>query len=238
MSMLKLPAVRACVAALACLSLPALAAEPSSTVLIHGGYVMTMDPQLGDLDGGDVLVQDGRIVAVGRNLAAQAGSAAQRIDARGKVVLPGFVDTHSHLYVTTMRGQFRNAQGKFFPVSSRLAAAMTADDVGIAMQLGALELLSGGITTTADFFDNVLTPAHGTAGWQALQAAGIRAILYYGGPDKTTRRQIDLEQLRALAALTKAQAVAIRPRCWCIRPAPATWTRCWSMAASSSTTAN
>lgn len=213
MSKITVPTFRAWAVALACLTLPAVAAEQSAAVLIHGGYVMTMDPQLGDLDGGDVLVQDGRIVAVGRNLAAlatQAGSAAQRIDARGKVVLPGFVDTHSHLYVTTMRGQFRNAQGKFFPVSSRLAAAMTADDVGIAMQLGALELLSGGITTTADFFDNVLTPAHGTAGWQALQAAGIRAILYYGGPDKTTRRPIDLEQLRALAALTKTQGADAR----------------------------
>lgn len=157
---------------------------------------MTMDPALGDIEDGDVLVRDGRIVAVGRDL--QAGD-ARRVDARGQVVLPGFVDAHNHLYVTTMRGQFRNQQGQFFPVSSRLAAQMTADDTYTAMHLGALELLAGGITTTGDFFDNVLSPAHGEAGLRALQDTGIRATLFYGGPDKTTRQPIDLQQLEALA---------------------------------------
>ncbi|ACO80130.1 metal dependent hydrolase [Azotobacter vinelandii CA] len=180
----------------ACLPWQAEAATEAEALLVHGGYVMTMDPTLGDIDGGEVLIRDGRIVAVGRGL--DAGD-AHRIDARGQVVLPGFVDTHSHLYVTTMRGQFRNRDGQFFPVSSRLAAAMTPEDTRTAMQLGALELLQGGITTTADFFDNILTPAHGEAGVQALEASGIRAVMYYGGPDKTTRHPIDLAQLRALA---------------------------------------
>lgn len=156
---------------------------------------MTMDPTLGDIEQGDVLIRDGRIVAVGRNLQA---ADAQPVDARGQVVMPGFVDTHNHLYVTTMRGQFRNHQGQFFPVSSRLAAQMSADDTYTAMRLGALELLAGGITTTGDFFDNVLSPAHGQAGLRALQDAGIRATLFYGGPDKTTRYPIDLEQLKTL----------------------------------------
>jgi len=165
-------------------------------LLVQGGYVMTMDPALGDIDGGEVLIRDDRIVAVGRDL--DAGD-ARRIDARGQIVLPGFVDTHSHLYVTTMRGQFRNRDGQFFPVSSRLAAGMTPEDIRLAMHLGALELLQGGITTTADFFDNILTPAHGEAGLQALEVSGIRAVMNYGGPDKTTRQPIDLAQLRDLA---------------------------------------
>ncbi|WP_238349219.1 amidohydrolase family protein [Pseudomonas putida] len=172
------------------------AKEPSASILIQGGRIMTMDPALGDIDQGDVLIRDGRIVAVGRDLQADD---ARRVDARGQIVLPGFIDTHNHLYVTTMRGQFRNHQGQFFPVSSRLAAKMSADDTYTAMRLGALELLAGGITTTGDFFDNVLSPAHGEAGLRALQDAGIRATLFYGGPDKTTRSPVDLEQLEALA---------------------------------------
>lgn len=156
---------------------------------------MTMDPTLGDIEQGDVLIRDGRIVAVGRNLQA---ADADPVDARGQIVMPGFVDTHNHLYVTTMRGQFRNHQGQFFHVSSRLAAQMSADDTYTAMRLGALELLAGGITTTGDYFDNVLSPAHGEAGLRALQDAGIRATLFYGGPDKTTRYPIDLEQLKTL----------------------------------------
>lgn len=171
-------------------------AASSEALLIEGGRVMTMDPMLGDIEDGDVLIRNGRIVAVGQNLDAEG---ARRIDARGQVVLPGFVEAHNHLYVTLMRGQFRNGQGQFFPVSARLAAHMTAQDTYVAMRLGALELLNAGITTTGDFFDNVISPAHGKAGVRALEDAGIRATLFYGGPDKTTQRQIDLEQLQALA---------------------------------------
>lgn len=174
----------------------AQSAQPAQGLLIQGGRVMTMDPALGDIEGGDVLIRDGRIVAVGRDLDA---AGARRIDARGQVVLPGFVDAHNHLYVTAMRGQFRNAQGQFFPVSSSLAAHMSAQDTYSAMHLGALELLHAGITTTGDFFDNVLSPTHGEAGLRALEDAGIRATLFYGGPDKTTKRPIDLDQLQALA---------------------------------------
>ncbi|MGE8047112.1 amidohydrolase family protein [Pseudomonas monteilii] len=173
----------------------ATATEPSGKLLIRGGYVMTMDPSVGDLEGSDVLVEDGRIVDVGRDL--QPGN-ARIVDARGQIVLPGFVDAHSHLYVTTMRGQFRNRDGQFFPVSSRQAAQMSATDTYTAMYLGALELLNGGITSTGDFFDNVLSRAHGEAGLRALNDAGIRATLYYGGPDKTTRNSIDLDQLQTL----------------------------------------
>lgn len=175
-------------------SAPVSAAED---LLIQGGYVMTMDPETGDIAQGDIRIRDGRIVEVGKGLAVNG---ARRIDAQGAVVLPGFVDTHSHLYVTSMRGQFRNAKGQFFPVSSTLAAAMTPDDVETAMHLGALELVSGGITATADFFDNVLSREHGEAGLRALERAGIRGTLYYGGPDKTTRHPIDTAHLQALAA--------------------------------------
>ncbi|WJD60690.1 amidohydrolase family protein [Pseudomonas kurunegalensis] len=173
----------------------ATAAESSDKLLIQGGYVMTMDPLVGDLERSDVLVEGGRIVAVGRDL--PPGN-ARIVDARGQIVLPGFVDAHSHLYVTTMRGQFRNQDGQFFPVSSRLAAQMTPADTYTAMYLGAVELLTGGVTTTGDFFDNVLSPAHGEEGLRALNDAGIRATLYYGGPDKTTRNLIDLDHLQTL----------------------------------------
>lgn len=187
------------------LTLPAYAKD----ILIQNGYVMTMDSSLGDIEGTDVHVRDGKIVAVGKNLKAEG---AERISAHGAIVLPGFVDTHSHLYVTTMRGQFRNAEGQFFPVSSKLAEKMTPEDVHTAMYTGALELIDAGITTTADFFDNVLTPAHGDAGLRALEESGIRATMYYGGPDKTTQQLIDLEQLRALAKQQNDAAVTQRVR--------------------------
>ena len=172
----------------------------SPPVLIQGAYVMTMDPALGDLPDADILVQDGRIQAIGPALSAPQ---ARRIDARGTIVMPGFVDVHSHLWITTMRGQFRNEQGAFFPTSSRLGKVMTPEDVRLAMLLGVLEQVDSGITTTADFFDNVVTPAHAEAGLQALQQGGTRATLFYGGPDKSGATSIDLAHLEALAARSR-----------------------------------
>ena len=187
--------------------LTAVSTSYAEDILVEGGYVMTMDPGVGDLEQTDVLIKGGRIVAIGRGL--KAGT-ARRIQAKGAIVLPGFVDTHSHLYVTTMRGQFRNKEGQFFPVSSKLAGSMTPHDVETAMHLGALKLISSGITTTADFFDNVIGPAHGEVGLRALQRSGIRGTLYYGGPDKTTKHPMNLDQLRSIASrLDKSAQVGV-----------------------------
>ena len=200
---MRFPTIPLAATLLALTTAAAAASADDGALLVRNGHVLTMDPKVGDLPRADVLVRDGRIVAVGPDL--DPGD-ARVIDAAGACVLPGFVDTHSHLYTTTMRGQFRNADGAYFDTAETLAPAMTPDDVRIAMHIGALELLDGGITTTGDFFDNVRTPAHGEAGVQALDAAGIRAVLYYGGPDKSTRHPIDVEHLSSLAAARGAEA--------------------------------
>ena len=71
-----------------------------ANLLIRGGYVLTMDPA-GDIPGGDVHVCDGVIKAVGRNLDVPR---AEVVDAGGKIVAPGLVDTHWHLWNTLLRG--------------------------------------------------------------------------------------------------------------------------------------
>lgn len=60
----------------------------SQTVAITGGHIITAGPQ-GDIDNGTVLIRDGRIIAVGRDVAVPPG--IQVVDARGKIVAPGFV---------------------------------------------------------------------------------------------------------------------------------------------------
>ncbi|WP_337024080.1 MULTISPECIES: amidohydrolase family protein [unclassified Pantoea] len=172
-----------------------VSAAPDNTLLIRQGYLLPMTTNGEDQPSTDILVRNNRIVKIGKNLVA---SDAKVIDARGKYVMPGFVDAHNHLWVTTMRGQFRNKQGKFFPVSNKLAKAMQPDDTWQAMYFGSLELLQSGVTTTGDFFDNIRGPAWGDAGFKALQKSGIRAIMYYGGPDKTTKNTIDLTHLAEL----------------------------------------
>ncbi len=61
--------------------------------LIRGGHVMSMDPAVGDFARADVLVEGKKILAVGPNLQARGAAV---IDARGRIVMPGFIDTHHH----------------------------------------------------------------------------------------------------------------------------------------------
>ncbi|HSM95668.1 MAG TPA: hypothetical protein VLT91_06475, partial [Rhizomicrobium sp.] len=68
---------------------------PSRPTLIRNATVLTATDQ--EIDGGDVLMQNGKIVAVGRNLVAPAGAVV--IDGKGKFVTPGIIDIHSHLGV-------------------------------------------------------------------------------------------------------------------------------------------
>jgi len=72
-------------------------------LLIQGGHVVTVDPELGDLPDGDVLVRNGVIAAVGPDLAASTPD-AEVIDARGRLVMPGLVDTHRHVWQGAIGG--------------------------------------------------------------------------------------------------------------------------------------
>jgi cytosine/adenosine deaminase-related metal-dependent hydrolase len=174
------------------------AADTARSVLIKNGYVLTMDGALGDLPRADVRIRDGRISDVGPGLTADAGS--EIIDASGHVVMPGFVDTHSHLWITALRGQYRNtADTAFFGTTNRLAPHFTPDDTYLGMLLGTVEGAYGGITTMTDFFDNVQTRDHMTAALAALRDAPLRARLLYGAQSKTTAEQTDLPHLQALA---------------------------------------
>src|SRR5690606_602058 len=67
----------------------------SPTILIRGATLLTMDAELGDIAQGDVLIRDGVIVAVGKGLHEEG---AQVLDARGKLMIPGLVDSHWHMW--------------------------------------------------------------------------------------------------------------------------------------------
>jgi len=79
---------------------PADTGKPSRRYIIRGGAVMSMDPQVGDFPKADVLIEGTKIVAVGPNLHA---GGAEVIDASGRIVMPGFIDTHHHQFETVLR---------------------------------------------------------------------------------------------------------------------------------------
>jgi 5-methylthioadenosine/S-adenosylhomocysteine deaminase len=148
-------------------------------LLLRGGYVVTMDEQLGDIPGGDVLVEGDTIVQVGRDLAA---SDAEVIDAEGKVVIPGFIDTHRHTWETAIRGCAPDAtlDDYFVEVLDTFAPLYRPEDVYASNLAGALECLNAGITTLVDWSHINNTPEHPDAAIQGLKDAGIRAVYAYG----------------------------------------------------------
>src|SRR5437879_12959253 len=71
-------------------------------VVFRNATVLTIDPSLGMIEGGDVLVVDNRIAAVGRQVVVP--ESAVEIDASGGIVMPGMVDTHRHMWQTALLG--------------------------------------------------------------------------------------------------------------------------------------
>jgi 5-methylthioadenosine/S-adenosylhomocysteine deaminase len=177
---------------------PARGAGGAGALLIRGGHVITMDPGAGDIPGGDVLVSDGAIAAVGTGLAAPAG--AQVLDAAGMIVAPGLVDTHWHLWNTLLRGMSEGGPG-YFRVCRGLGPAFSPGDLYRGTLLGCAEAVSSGITTVHDWCHNVRGPEHAEAGLAALARSGLRARFSYGYPAAHPNDQImDLAGLRRLHA--------------------------------------
>ncbi len=160
------------------------AVVPTGRIVIRGGMVMSMDSNVGDFERGDVLIENDTIVRVGGDLAADD---AEVIDAGGKIVIPGFVDTHRHIW----EGILRNI-GTDIPLEGRvsyisyvlrtLAPAYRPEDVYAGNIVSAVGAIDAGITTLLDWSHIQSSPAHTEAGIQALKDSGLRAVFGYGFP--------------------------------------------------------
>jgi len=166
-------------------------------LVIRGAYVMTMDPALGDIAGGDVHVKGGEIVAVGRGLPAPG---APEIDGAGAIVLPGLVETHWHMWTTLFRSYAGDERGKtYFPMVLAFTKFLNPDDVYAGTRLGAVEALSSGITTVHDWAHSIRDFSYAEAELRALADTGIRARFsyswYQGMPDSEVFNLADLDRL-------------------------------------------
>src|SRR3954462_11407952 len=152
---------------------------------------MTMDPgvkggnKFGEFESADVLVEGKKIVAVGPNL--KAGGASE-IDARGKIVMPGFIDTHHHQFETALRSFLANGllindqsgSASAFPsyfefILLTFAPVYRPQDVYISELFGGLAQLDDDVTTVHDVSQIHHSPAHSDAAIQALFDAKRRA---------------------------------------------------------------
>ena len=127
------------------------------TLIQRAALIVTMDPKLGTgplgtIIEGDVLIAGDTIVAVGRDLSADASGAAV-VDAAGKIVLPGFVDLHNHLVQSVIRGgcHDRDLNGWLHECAWPAYSVLTPEDVYAAVRLSALDLIGTGVTTVVDW---------------------------------------------------------------------------------------
>lgn len=138
-------------------------------IVIQNGFVATMDKQRTVYEKGKVLIQDDIIAQVGIEVYPADPSSAEIIDATGKVVLPGFVNAHSHLQ-QYFRGVYEHV-GDFFKVNLPLEGYRTPEDMETMGLASCAEFIYGGCTTSFVIY----TYPAGFAKW--IEQAGIRVLL-------------------------------------------------------------
>jgi cytosine/adenosine deaminase-related metal-dependent hydrolase len=135
-------------------------------------------------EDGAVAVEDSRIVCVGERVALAAKFPEAAVEEFGEaVILPGFVNAHSHLELTAMRGFLEPEEGDFPAWLKKLTMArlerMTPDDLYVSALCGVMEAARAGVTCVGDASDAA------SASMRALRDAGLRGIVYQEafGPD-------------------------------------------------------
>ena len=129
---------------------------PRTTLIHHADMLVTMDAARRELRDGALLIEENAITWVGATDDLPAGAAANAhevVDARGRIVLPGLVNTHHHFYQTLTRVIPAAQDAVLFDWLKTLYpiwAELTPDDVFVSTQLALSELLLSGCTTSSD----------------------------------------------------------------------------------------
>jgi 5-methylthioadenosine/S-adenosylhomocysteine deaminase len=144
-------------------------------LLVTNGLVVTMDNEMTIIEDGAIAINKGEVVAVGPAVAIQeAFKAGDKIDAIGKIIMPGLVNTHTHAAMTIFRGMADDLpldtwlQSHIWPAEAQF---INEDAVRIGANLAMAEMIRSGTTTFADmyFFSDSLA--------QAVKLTGMRAVI-------------------------------------------------------------
>ncbi len=150
-------------------------AKKKVDLLVTGGTIVTMDADRHVIEDGAIAVQGDAIVAVGPRVAIEAKySGAQSINAKGKLVLPGFINGHTHAAMTLLRGLRDDVtlddwlRKYIFPAEAK---NVTEEFVRWGTRLGVAEMIRGGVTTFVDmyYFEDAVA--------EETKGAGMRGVL-------------------------------------------------------------
>jgi putative selenium metabolism protein SsnA len=178
-------------------------------VLLRGALLATLDPV--SIVSGDLRVADGRIVEAGAGLAARSGE--EVIDLSGRLVLPGLVNAHTHLYSALARGMPGPAEpprdfvGVLEKVWWRLDRALDEESVRLSALVGGIEAALSGTTLLVDHHSSP-SFVRGSLDTirRALEEVGLRSVLCYEVTDRngTEGRAAGVEENRDFAARPSA----------------------------------
>ncbi len=166
-----------------CLTTPAFSQRTGQTrraaadiidLLIIGGTVITMDSERTVIEDGAIAVKNGRILSIGKASGMRGGPARRTIIATGKVVIPGLVNTHTHVPMVLFRGisddlDLNDWLTRFiFPAEAR---NVDEEFVRAGTRLGLAEMIRGGTTTYCDmyYFEDAVA--------DETKKAGVRGVL-------------------------------------------------------------
>jgi cytosine/adenosine deaminase-related metal-dependent hydrolase len=153
-----------------------------SRTILKGGCVLTLDGALGNFREADVLIDGTKIGAVGPNLQA---ADAEVIDASEMIVMPGFIDTHRHIWEGILRNIAPDAllDEYFVNILGVLAPVYRPQDAYAGNLVSCLGAIDAGITTLLDWSHIQNTPEHSDACISALKESGLRCVFAYGTPN-------------------------------------------------------
>jgi putative selenium metabolism protein SsnA len=161
-------------------------------LLVGNGRLITHDDHLPLIEDGCVAIQNGLIAEVGATVDLRRGyPAAQFVDARRRIIMPGLINTHMHLYSTFARGMaLKDAPpGNFLQILDRLwwrlDKVLTLDDVYVSAMVPLIDCIKNGTTT---IFDHHSSPSAVTGSLfriaEAAHEAGVRSCLSYEVSDR------------------------------------------------------
>ncbi|MBC7795616.1 MAG: amidohydrolase, partial [Pyrinomonadaceae bacterium] len=161
-------------------------------LIVSGGTIVTMNAKREVIENGAIAVKNGEIVFVGKSEEiARKFAAKQTINADGKAIIPGLINTHTHVPMTLFRGlsddlDLNEWLTKFiFPAEAK---NVNEDFVRVGTQLGLAEMIRGGTTTFCDmyYFEDAIADETSKAGMRGVLG---ETIIDFPVPDNKTNAE-------------------------------------------------
>ncbi|WP_425357214.1 amidohydrolase [Vibrio tritonius] len=147
-------------------------AKTTADLVVTNGYVLTMDKDKTVYPHGTVVIKGNEIIAIGDKHLAEQYQAKQVMNVEGDIIMPGLINTHTHVSMTVFRSLADDVPDRLhryiFPLEAKL---VSRDMVRIGANLGNVEMVKGGVTTYADmyYFEDEVA--------KTVDKIGMRAVL-------------------------------------------------------------